>query len=118
MDEWVYECKKWDLEFRKKMYEDMIDSNKTMWKMDVLLMVMEVFVVIFCTTWGVLQFIEGHYLFAVLELVLVITNVCTSVLTVKRMIRNRKSTKSYKEKLEEIETEYLELLEKEGNGND
>ena len=113
MNKREYEFKKWNLEFRKTMWEDMIDSNKTMWKTDVLLLVMIAVVVIFCSVWGAIQFIEGRYFFAVLEFVLVITNVGSGVITVKRMIRVRKRNKWYIEKVEELDREYLELLEKE-----
>lgn len=113
MNKREYEFKKWNLEFQKTMWEDMIDSNKTMRKTDVLLLVMIAVVVVFCSVWGAIQFIEGHYFFAVLEFVLVITNVGSGVITVKRMVRVRKRNKGYREKMEELDREYLELLEKE-----
>lgn len=113
MNEIEYEFKRHDLEFWKIMYADMIDSNKKMLNIDKWLIAMVAIVIIFCSWWGVVQFIEGDYIFAALEFLLVITNVGTSVCTVKRMIRVKKAIKSYKEKLEELDREYLELLEKE-----
>lgn len=113
MNEIEYEFKRHDLEFWKIMYTEMIDGDKRLIKMDKWLIAMVAVVIVFCSLWGTVKFIEGDYIIAALEFLLVIINIGTSVCTVKRMIRVRKNIAVSEEKLEELDREYLELLEKE-----
>lgn len=96
--DWVKEYLEADLKFLNEMIRLNANQIKQIVHADMILLPFIIFVMLFCGVLSINCFMEGRVAIGCLELFLVLTNIVNGVWTTKRLVRNVKWYKQYKQK--------------------